>query len=658
MIMMRIKNAIDHHAALRALWRSKIVLIVALVASQFAIWAAQPKNSVLIITLDTTRADRLGVYGNRNGLTPSLDMLASKCTVFEHCYAAIPQTFPSHLTIFSGWDPDHHGVRKNMETFVPPKVPLLAEEFEKQGYATGAFVSSMVLLGNFGLGRGFETYDSDFYDPKLHGAEERPAAETCSHAWHWIKEQKAPWFCWIHLYDPHFPYNPPPPYSLRYKTDPYDGEVAYMDAALGGLFARLQQIGLLANTLIVVCGDHGESLGEHGEDTHSIFLYDATTRVPFLVHLPDQEHGQKVRETVGLVDIAPTIRDILGFEPISGSDGVSLRPLLEGQKMPSHTVYIESLEPLYSFGWAPLFALVDGRFKFILAPRPEFYDVMKDPRELDNLYTPKLDRANQMKKVLQSRLKAAKPLEGGKIRLDSEEMRSLQSLGYISGTTGVGGATYRDPKDGTEVMKLHMKAMGFFTAGKFEQAAVVFGEIMQKDPKNPLNLYCLARCYEKKEPAKSIAFYKRSLSVRPDFPQAYSRLLLMYLSHDMPQDGYALGKVAITEVEDLDGLIHALTAWAALKSGHAATEVRSIVASAKRGGEGESLLLRDEAALALQEGDKEATLKKLNDFAEVAPAEDVAVLDKEPLFAGLKEEPRFWVLVLKARQQITDHREH
>jgi arylsulfatase A-like enzyme len=610
---------------------------------------------VLIITLDTTRADKFGVYGNSRGLTPSIDALASRCTLFERCYAPVPQTFSSHLSVFSGWDPDHHGVRKNLETFVAPQVPLLAEAFERRGYATGAFVSSMVLLGRFGLNRGFETYDSDFFDPQHPQISERPAVETCARALEWILTQKKPWFCWVHLYDPHYPYTPPPPYSSRFKSQPYDGEVAYMDGALGGLFSRLQKAGCIEHTLIIICGDHGESLGEHGEDTHMVFLYDATTRVPFLVHLPGQTDARRVKETVGLVDIAPTIRDICGLDPAPACDGVSLRPLLDGQPWPERPVYIESLEPLYSFGWAPLYARVEGHYKFILAPRPELYDVAHDPKELHNLYSIEAERAKRMKEALQARLKAAQPIQGEKVRLNSEEMKSLQSLGYISGTTGASGATYRDPKDGTEVMKLHMKAMGFYAAAKWSEAAAVFEIIRRKDPRNPLNLYYLARCLEESDPDEAAFQYKRALFLRPDFSQAYSSLLLLMMRLGKTQEVCAIGQAALKEVPDQDGLIHAVTAWAALRSGRPATETRVILASAPRGDVAEQTLLECEAALALQEGDKETALKKLNAFAAIAPVTDVAALDQEPLFFGLKDEPRFWVLVLKARQEASGH---
>jgi tetratricopeptide (TPR) repeat protein len=428
-----------------------------------------------------------------------------------------------------------------------------------------------------------------------------------------------------------------------------------MDAALGGLFSRLDDAGILASSVILVCGDHGESLGEHGEDTHSIFLYDATTRVPLLVHLPGQTEARRVKETVGLVDIAPTVRDLCGLDPAPACDGVSLRPLLEGRPWSERPVYIESLEPLYSFGWAPLFARVEGHYKFILAPRPELYDVAQDPKELHNLYPIEAERAKRMKEALQQRLNAAHPAQGEKVRLDSEEMKSLQSLGYISGTTGASGATYRDPKDGTEVMKLHMKAMSFYAAEKWSEAAAVFETIMQKDPRNPLNLYYLARCYQKSDPNKAVLYFKRSLSIRPDFPQAYRELLSMLVAQNKPQEAYAIGKAALKEVSDIDGLIHALTAWAALKDGRPAAETRVILASAPRGDVAEQTLLECEAALALQEGDKETALKKLNAFAALARPIDLAGLDKEPLFSGLKDEPRFWVLVLKARQEAAGH---
>jgi tetratricopeptide (TPR) repeat protein len=204
-------------------------------------------------------------------------------------------------------------------------------------------------------------------------------------------------------------------------------------------------------------------------------------------------------------------------------------------------------------------------------------------------------------------------------------------------------------------MKLHMKAMRYYTEEKWKEAAAIFEVIMQKDPRNPINLYSLARCYEENDPSKAILYYKRAVSVRQDFPQAYSRLLSLLVAQGKTQEAYAIGRAALKEVADLDGLIHSYTAWAALKDGRPAAETRAIITSARRGGEGESLMVLEEAVLALQDGDKEAALKKLDAFAAIAPASKVAGLDQEPLFSGLKDEPRFWVLVLKARQEAAGH---
>jgi arylsulfatase A-like enzyme len=304
-----------------------------------------------VITLDTTRADRLGCYGCSKGLTPSLDAFAQKCFLFKHCEAPRPQTVPSHTSLFSGWDPIRHGVRKNLEEQVPSGVPLIAQEFRRSGYATAAFISSFVLLPHYGLGRGFQTYDTSFFDTSNPQVTERRAARTLQAALPWIQKQRAPWFCWVHLYDPHYPYEPPEPFTKRYADAPYDGEVAYMDDALGAFLGALEARGLLASTAVVICADHGEGLGDHGEKMHGVFLYEATTHVPLLIRLPGQSARTTVADDVGLVDVAPTLRELCGLPPVPG-DGVSLRPLFHGEALGRKAVYLESLETMYNFSWA------------------------------------------------------------------------------------------------------------------------------------------------------------------------------------------------------------------------------------------------------------------------------------------------------------------
>ncbi len=609
-----------------------------------------PPRGVLLITLDTTRADKLGCYGGKGRLTPSLDALAAGATLFEHAQAPAPQTVPSHVTILSGWDPDRHGVRKNLETLLPPAVPLLQEAFQRRGYATGAFVSSMVLLPRFGLGRGFDAYDAAFYDPRRPEVNERRAADTLSPAAEWILARKGPWFCWVHLYDPHYPYVPPEPFAGRHRQAPYDGEVAYMDACLGEFLGRLGRAGVLGEALVAVCGDHGESLGEHGEDTHSIFVYDATTRIPLLLKLPGQTQGHRIAADVGLVDLAPTLRELCGLEGAE-TDGVSLVPLIAGaagwRRKP---VYIESLEPLYSYGWAPLYAQVDDRRKFILAPRSELYDLAGDPGERVNLLAKEPTAAKRMRETLAARLAAARTLSGGRLSLEAEELKSLQSLGYLSGTAGAAAATYKDPKEGAPLLRRHMEAVQLFQQGRKVEAAALFETILKRDPRNPLVCFYLGRCYEETDRDRSIAFLRKAVQLRRDFPQACAELLMALLEKNRAAEAWQLGQAALRETTDPEGEVRGQTAWAGLAAGRPEAEVLSVLDGAAGPAGTNPSLLKARAVLVLRRGDRDGALTRLEAVAGVVPPGELAALDSEPAFAPLREDPRFWKIVLKARR--------
>ncbi|MEJ2367328.1 MAG: sulfatase-like hydrolase/transferase, partial [Acidobacteriota bacterium] len=519
--------------------------------------------SVLIITLDTTRADRMGFLGNKQGLTPNLDAFAKKAYRFSHCESAIPQTFPSHATIFSGWTPNHHGARKNLEVYLSKKVPLLAPAFKKAGYHTAAFISAMVLLNRYGLGRGFQTYNESFYDPRDPSQNRRPAGETLDLAGQWIQGQAGPWFCWVHLYDPHTPYRPPAPFSAKYAKDPYDGEIAYMDQELGYFFQRLEKSGKLKNTLVVIAGDHGEGLGDHGEDTHTLFIYDSTIHVPLLVHLPGETAGRNVTRTVGLVDIAPTVLDYSGL-PAWKTDGRSLRPLMSGGKWPSQPLYMESLEGLEDFGWAPLYGLVDDGYKYILAPRPELYDLKTDPDETDNLVKKEPQRASSMRTQLQKIITDTTAVSSKAVAVSNEELESLQSLGYIGGGMGSAkpSASYRDPKDMVGLFEIYTQAIEELQLGDNRQAAALFEKVLARSPNNPITAYSLAVCIEPDQPERAAKLYERAIKARPDFPQPYPKLMMLWLGQGQAQKAFALGRIALQKAPDLTGDVHVLMAWA------------------------------------------------------------------------------------------------
>lgn len=633
---------------------------VPMLLSAFSLWgqtppppAASQKPPVLIITLDTTRADRLGCYGNKDGLTRNLDRFAESATLFSNAHSAIPQTVPAHTTIFSGLNPNSHSVRKNLEVRVPQNIPLLAEELQGAGYQTGAFISSFVLLGSFGMNRGFGTYEDSFYRRGYPESAERKAPETIKKALPWILSQKGPWFCWLHLYDPHFPYEPPEAVAKKFPGRPYDGEIAFMDTSLGLLFQKLDEAGILDSAVVVICGDHGEALGEHGEMTHGLFIYDSSMRVPLLLKRPGQQTASRVGRSVGLVDLTPTVRDLCGL-PAKTSDGVSLLPLLDGKTLDRAPVYLESLEPLYAYGWAPLYGAVDAQTKFILAPRHELYDLGKDPQERTNLFTKESAPAKRLKGWVQGCIeKTVKAPVGEKLRLDQEELKSLQSLGYIAGTPGSSaGGSYRDPKDMTKALDAAIAAEMALKQGRAEEAARLYEQVVRLDPASPYFHLQLGTALQEIRPAEAEVHYKKVLQLRPSFPQVYSRLMVLWFNHNRSAEAYQLGKLGLSQVDDFDGEIHALTGYAALKAGRPEAEILGYLDEASKRGKEFPVALKARAVLAIQRGDKAASLAYIEKMAEDAPTPYLIQLETDERFAALRGESRFWAVILSAKKKM------
>jgi len=603
--------------------------------------------SVLLITLDTTRADRLGCYGGDRGLTPHLDAFAKTCARFAHCEAPVPITVPSHTSILSGWNPNRHGVRRNLEVFIPEGVPLLSEEFGAAGYSTGAFVSAFVLLGRYGLGRGFDHYDDFFYDPLSPGTVERGAEATLLQAENWLAEARGPFFCWIHLYDPHFPYEPPGPYAKKFAKTPYDGEIAYMDAALGTFFEKAEKAGLFGNTVVVICGDHGEGLGEHGEEAHGLFIYESTTHVPLLIRLPGGKGGKVVDADVSLVDIAPTLRTFAGLSEKPG-DGFSLLEPLHGEKWEREAVYLESLEGLNHYGWAPLYGLVEGHHKFILAPREELYRIDEDPGELHNLVKAEKGRAEAMRKQLRARLSRTAGAESRAISLDERELESLQSLGYIGGAPGRKAPNYKDPKDALPTVKKHEEAVELMKSGQVEDALRIFEQIIRSEPTNSTAYYYAAVCNEGIDPSRSEKLYRKALEYRRDFLRAYVGLLALWENTGKSKEAYRLAQLALQEVDDVEGEIRVLQAWAAFEIGKPIPEVRALLDAAHESAPERGTALKLMALIALREGDEPAALLCIRKMEKVSLPGDIAVLAGDARFKALRDDPQFWEIVIRS----------
>jgi len=415
----------------------------------------------VLVTIDTLRADRLGVYGARDVATPVLDRIAREGALAPEAMAHVPLTRPSHLSLFSGLLPSEHGIRDNVSPAVPPDVPLLAAILKGAGFRTAGIVSSIVLSKQSGLSRGFDLYsdrfEADGDDARFLNTLQKRGDAVLPEAIEWLEkaDRKQRLFLWLHLYDPHDPYDPPEPYATRYAGRPYDGEVAWTDELIGRLDGTLDTLGLRADTLLIVTSDHGEGLGDHGESGHGFFVYQSTLRVPLILRGPGIAPGTRVGVTARTVDVMPTALELLGVAAPKEAklSGRSLAPALRGGAPPrEEPAYAESLLPLLHFGWSDLRTLREGRFKYIQAPRPELYDLEQDPGETRNLLDAQAARAEAMRLALGRHLEAerargADPAASA-ASVPPDLLEKLGALGYLgAGAPSAGEAAGADPKD-------------------------------------------------------------------------------------------------------------------------------------------------------------------------------------------------------------------
>ncbi len=445
------------------------VLAVGLVVTATVVWRYGGKEAgalfgvepgtasgwnVLLVSIDTVRADRLGCYGYAGAATPTLDALAAGGVRCAWAIAPMPLTLPSHSSLLTGLDPHHHGARANGVFRLDDDVSTLAELLGQRGYRTGAVISAYVLDRRYGLAQGFEEYGDDLTEghrPEKFGYRERTAAQANRPAVQWLREHRhEQFFLWVHYFDPHAPYEPPEPYRTRFADRSYDGEIAYADEQLGRLLAALDDVGVRDRTLVVVVSDHGESLGEHRELTHGMMIYDATLRVPVILEaggvLPS---GLVIDRQVGLIDVMPTVLDLLGEEIPPNLDGVSL---LRSASAAPRELYIETLATKVQYGWSPLLGVRRDDVKFIFAPTPELYDLRADPKELNNLLPARRELAGKLLDSLRALVGGDPELAGavtGNLPLDRASREKLAQLGYVFSTDG-STTTQRalpDPKD-------------------------------------------------------------------------------------------------------------------------------------------------------------------------------------------------------------------
>lgn len=516
------------------------LLLAAAIALSAACGRPAPPRSLLLVTLDTLRADRVGAYGSARGLTPHLDRVAAEGVRFAAVTSATPLTLPSHATLLSGLWPPHHGLRGNGAGRLPDDVETLATRLAAAGYRTGAFVGAFVLDRRFGLERGFAAYDDEI--PQRAGAgagleAERPGREVVERALAWLGEGgPGPFFLWVHLFDAHAPYAPPEPWRTRFAGAPYDGEVAEVDAQVGRLLAALADSGRRRDTVVALVGDHGEALGEHGEPTHGLLLYEPTLAVPWLIAAPaGLAPGGVVRTPVGLADVAPTLAALVGH-PWTGArlDGRDLSAALAAAREPAAAdLYAETEYPAI-FGWSPLAALRRGDRKWIAAPRPELYALAADPGETRNLAAEErrtgaeLDRALE---AVRAESRAVEPAAG-----DAETRARLAALGYLSATPPAQGPR-PDPKDRVAAFARLEAARAELEQGRLAEASAELERLVAEEPANPVFRGTLAEARRRAgAPAAALAERQRALAAAPNDAQGWYNLAAALVESGRPAE--------------------------------------------------------------------------------------------------------------------------
>jgi len=515
-------------------WIAGLVLVSSLQAT------VKPQPNVVVITIDTLRADHLGCYGYKQIRTPNIDALAAESARFERAYTPVPVTLPAHTAIFTGTYPTLSGMHDFSGNKLNPTQPTLASVLKQQGYVTGAVIGSAVLDSRFGLNQGFDFYYDHFDFSRLQESNleemERPGNVVADVALEWLsKNRGSKFFLWMHLYDPHFPYRPPAPYSEQYKDRLYDGEIAFADAQVGRLIAFLKAKDLYRNTLIVLSGDHGESLGEHGEKTHGFFIYNATLHVPLIVHLPGAA-AKAVPELVSLTDLMPTVLQALKVAVPAKVQGRSLLALLAVKKEDdSRNLYAETFLPRLHFNWSELRSVETEKYQFIEAPKPELYDLAADPGETRNLYAEKKAVSGELQARLSALVRqysADKEL-AEKTGLDPALMERLKSLGY-AGFSGGGNSTATDkslpdPKDRIQVYELISDAIAESQHGEYQDSTDNLTAALKTEPTSvPVHYLLGLNYYRLHEFAKAVEEFQRVLQLSPDYELATFQLGLAY----------------------------------------------------------------------------------------------------------------------------------
>jgi arylsulfatase A-like enzyme/Flp pilus assembly protein TadD len=492
-------------------------------------------HNLLLVTIDTLRADRLSCYSKEHLTTPNIDGLADRGVLFTRAFAHTSTTLPSHANILLGTTPLFHGVHDNSNFIVREDFTSLAEHLKANGYSTAAFVGAYPLDSRFGISQGFDFYDDDYdiRNVKTDTGGERTADIVVDRSIRWLNQQRSPWFLWIHCWDPHAPYDPPEPFKSRFSDNPYDGEVAFVDDVLGRIFDYLGEKNLWDGSVVIFTGDHGESLWEHDEETHGIFAYNSTLWIPLIIHAPEIK-SRKVEHNVAHVDIFPTVCDLLEIKKPDFLQGISLLPALRGKNIRERPIYFESLYPYYSRGWAPLAGYIDANEKFMESPVPELYDLREDFEELHNLAADKkLDSYQKKFKEIVQGHSWGKSQEARE-KLDRRTLERLRSLGYINDSTGTDQKTFGPEHDVKVMIRYHNKsveATSFFREGNTEDAIRLLKEIITERKDIGIAYKILADIYDKEDrTTDALMVLKEGLEAVPSYYENFYSYVTLLLS--------------------------------------------------------------------------------------------------------------------------------
>ncbi len=568
-----------------------VLTLAALLIARAAIWyrfapRTHEIRNVLLISIDTCRADHLGCYGYPLDTTPNIDAIASEGILFEQAISPMPYTLPAHCTMLTGTIPPYHGVFDNSDYKLSEENVTLAELLKEEGYLTAGFVSSFIMDSRFGLGQGFDLYDDDFEEANhTMGINRQDGGKTTQDVIEWIRSHKDEKnFIFLHYYDPHFTYDPPEPFASKFRDVPppnnvttrfeqalfdgYAGEIAYTDHCIGQVVDELRELGLYDSTMIVITSDHGEMLGQHGEGFHGYFVYQPAIRVPLIFKLPQLPKHKRITSTVGLVDIVPTVCSVLGINLSTPVQGQDLSPCFRSDWLPppDRHLFCQSLEPT-KYNARSLLGVVTDRYKYIKTVRPELYDLVEDPGELNNIAAEQAGRSQAMEQKLHQILQETARGKGrGKERLDNQTRERLESLGYVGGSVNDDLSLDRGDEDPKDLIEYHVRTMqiGFLIyqelydlaesqcrqliserpsfygphfslariaakQGNYAEAANNFEKVIELKPDHVNSYEGMGAAYEAQgQFDKAVLAYAKALEYRPDYVEVYHKLAMCF----------------------------------------------------------------------------------------------------------------------------------